>query len=264
LKDATRAEDICDRGIDLAGGIDAESSPTDVLHQWAEEEHLENVRRLLRPLSTGEAPTGMKPAEDEPRFRFDPPASHSLRVPLPEATLQTIASVGHQSNSPQFPQSPQYEFQLPPQPPAQHLPQHSVATHSAPPQRTTISVLGAFLGFCVVSLGMMGLVCGTVLVGWSLATGRAELWKFGLPTALGGLGVIAIGLLIANLSKRSKPRRKSKVSNQMHVPAEYAASGYATPGEMNASPAVLTELRGQFDILASQMTANNSPSRQAW
>lgn len=247
LADAAVAQDICDQGIDLEGDVDLEPSPTEALHQWAEDEHLENVRRLLRPFSTGEAPTGMNPAVGEKQIRFDPPASQSLRVPLPQAALHAMASVGHQATSPQF----------------QLAPQRVAPNPMVRPQRTTVEVLFGALAWCVVSLGLMGLVCGGVLTGWSLATARAELWKFGLPTALGGLAVLAFGLLLAFVAKQSARNRMTQAATATNLPVGYAAPSYATPGEANASPAVLAELRGQLDRLTAQM-AGNSASRQAW
>jgi hypothetical protein len=246
VAEAALAHDICDQGIDLAGDVDFEPSATEALHQWAEDEHLENVRRLLRPFSTGEAPTGMKPAPQEKQIRFDPPASHSLRVPLPEAALHALAAVGRNPEPPQF------------QLPAQRV----VATNVAPPpQRSAVEILLGGLAWCVISLGLMGLVCGGVLTGWSLATSRAELWKFGLPTLMGGLVILTFGLVLAFLAKRSVRKQATLVASQAKLPVGYAVPHFRTPSEGNASPAMLAELRGQLDRLTAQMEANNSSGK---
>jgi hypothetical protein len=54
----------------------------------------------------------------------------------------------------------------------------------------------ALLIWAVLSLGMAALVCGGILLGWSLWTGRGELWKIGLPIAAGGQISLMIGLLL--------------------------------------------------------------------
>ena len=47
------------------------------------------------------------------------------------------------------------------------------------------AVSGGFTWF-VLALGTASFACGGVLLGWSLATGRHELWNVGLPVARGG------------------------------------------------------------------------------
>jgi hypothetical protein len=243
VTEAALSHDICDQGINLAGDVDLAPSPAEALHRWAEDEHLENVRRLLRPLSTGEAPTGMLPATQEKQIRFDPPASHSLRVPLPDAALHALAAVGRNPETPQFKLPAQRVTSLPPKP--------------ATIQRTTVEVLLGALAWCVISLGLMGLVCGGVLAVWSVVTARAELWKLGMPTIWGGLAVICCGLFLSFRAKRSARKHAALVASQAKLPVGYAVPHFKTPGEGNASPAMLAELRGQLDRLTAQMKANN-------
>jgi hypothetical protein len=52
------------------------------------------------------------------------------------------------------------------------------------------------LTWTVLSLGLMAFVCGGALLGWSLATDRDELWRIGLPVALGGQVVLLVGLIL--------------------------------------------------------------------
>jgi hypothetical protein len=47
-----------------------------------------------------------------------------------------------------------------------------------------------------LSLGTAALVCGGVLLGWSLWSGRGELWNIGLPIAAAGLTSLLIGMLL--------------------------------------------------------------------
>ncbi|MGA2798822.1 MAG: hypothetical protein ABSE63_14680, partial [Thermoguttaceae bacterium] len=54
----------------------------------------------------------------------------------------------------------------------------------------------ALLIWAALSLGTAALVCGGILLGWSLWTGRGELWKIGLPIAAGGQISLLIGLVL--------------------------------------------------------------------
>jgi hypothetical protein len=54
----------------------------------------------------------------------------------------------------------------------------------------------ALLIWAALYLGTAALVCGGILLGWSLWTGRGELWKIGLPIAAGGQISLLIGLLL--------------------------------------------------------------------
>jgi hypothetical protein len=58
------------------------------------------------------------------------------------------------------------------------------------------SSLLAFLIWAALSLGTAALVCGGILLGWSVWTERGELWKIGLPIAAGGQISLLIGLLL--------------------------------------------------------------------
>ena len=51
------------------------------------------------------------------------------------------------------------------------------------------------LAWTILSLGLMALVCGGVLVAWSFAANRPDLWKLGLPITLAGQAGLIIGLL---------------------------------------------------------------------
>jgi hypothetical protein len=74
-----------------------------------------------------------------------------------------------------------------------HAPrQEPAARHSARPngRRSSPLVMGA------LSLGLMAFVCGGVLLGWSVFSGRNELWNVGLPIALAGQFGLLLGLLL--------------------------------------------------------------------
>lgn len=70
-----------------------------------------------------------------------------------------------------------------------HPPHHRTTRKPRKPRPAT-------LAWFVLSLGLMALVCGGVLLGWSVVTARQELWQLGLPIAVGGQAVMLVGLLL--------------------------------------------------------------------
>lgn len=54
----------------------------------------------------------------------------------------------------------------------------------------------ASFAWLVLSFGLMALVCGGVLLIWSVVESRGELWQLGLPVALGGQAAMLFGFLL--------------------------------------------------------------------
>jgi hypothetical protein len=54
---------------------------------------------------------------------------------------------------------------------------------------------GGFLAWLFLAAGLMSFACGGVMLAWSVAAARPDLWALGIPLALGGLGAIVFGLL---------------------------------------------------------------------
>jgi len=75
-----------------------------------------------------------------------------------------------------------------------HLPPAGSFGH-ARPEDDAVSLLAA-LTWTALSLGTMALFCGGILLGWSMLSGRAELWSVGLPIALGGQVALLVGLVM--------------------------------------------------------------------
>jgi hypothetical protein len=63
-----------------------------------------------------------------------------------------------------------------------------------------------FLAWLFLGLGLMALACGSVMLGWSIATQREDLWSLGIPLALGGQAAIIFGLIsiVEGASHRQK------------------------------------------------------------
>lgn len=125
-----------------------------------------------------------------------------------------------------------------------------------------------FVTWFVLAIGTTCFVCGGVLLGWSLSTGREELWTAGLPMALVGQVLLLLGLIV-QLERlwhenRSAAAKLENVDEQLHElksaatflgavqgPASSAFYSHFTNG---ASPHVLlTDLKSQLDLLAMKI-----------
>ncbi len=125
-------------------------------------------------------------------------------------------------------------------------------------------VIASFL-----TTGMICFVCGIFLLGWSLYSGRQELWTVGLPIALVG----QIGLLVAFIAQLDRlwhenhcaAIRLRKVDEQLHALRTAAtllhsahtpdASSFYSHFVHGASPQLLlADLKSQLDLLALRIT----------
>ncbi len=133
------------------------------------------------------------------------------------------------------------------------------------------SIGGSFLAVLVwaaLSLGIAALTCGGMLLGWSLWTGRGELWKIGLPIAAAGQVSLLIGLLLqinrfwldnhrtaARLDRVGEALRDLKTNaarlKTIHGPSP--APSYMHLDSGVNSQLLLGDLRGQLDSLESKI-----------
>ena len=129
------------------------------------------------------------------------------------------------------------------------------------------SVLGA-LTWTALSLGMASFLCGGILLGWSLATDRQELWSVGLPVALGGQIALLVGLVLQIdrlwYDNRTAAAKLDSVDEQLHelkaVTTLLGASQGPAAGVFyshfagGAGPQLLlTDLKSQLDLLAMKI-----------
>lgn len=136
-------------------------------------------------------------------------------------------------------------------------------------------VRGAWIGglaWLMLALGLMGLACGGVLLGWSIFENRPELWRQGMPILIAGQCTLVLGLLLQlervwqngrhNQSKLHEvDQRLADLNHQAamlgttHSTASKAFYSHLAEG---ASPQILlADVKGQLDMLAVQM-ANRS------
>ena len=147
---------------------------------------------------------------------------------------------------------------------------HHRPQRSRPSRQRTLQV-SSFLSVVIwplMGVGLMAFVCGGVLVGWSLLTGRNELWTLGLPTALIGQIGLLTGLLfqleriwghhrtaVAKLEHVDEELHDLKTTTTLlsttHSPAGAAFYAHLAGG---ASPQLLlTDLKSQLDLLAVKL-----------
>jgi len=117
----------------------------------------------------------------------------------------------------------------------------------------------------------MTLVCGGILLGWSLATDRSELWTTGLPVAIGGQIALLVGLLLQlerlwHDSRRAADRLEA-VDQQLHdlkTTTTLLGTSHASPGgafyahlaDGAGSQLLLSDLKGQLDLLALKISSD--------
>jgi hypothetical protein len=134
--------------------------------------------------------------------------------------------------------------------------------------RSGKSGVGAALGWLVLSLGLMPFVCGAVLVGWSFFSGRADLWRIGVPlTLLGQTGWLA-GMLLhldglwqnSRRNSQSLEELEARINEIQETAALMSASHspdarsfYAHFAEGAGPNLLLADLKGQLDLLAMQI-----------
>jgi hypothetical protein len=77
--------------------------------------------------------------------------------------------------------------------------------------------LRACLAWPALCAGTCAVTCGLVLAAWSLLGGRADLWRVGCPTAIGGMGAALVGLAV-------RPRRPAEHTTfAMRIDARHSA-----------------------------------------
>jgi len=176
-------------------------------------------------------------------------ARGSSRSGLPEANQQEVARIDLCGDSP----SPW------------HLPLAEKAGRKSKRKPARSNVLLTGLTWAALSLGTMAFVCGGVLLGWSIVSGREELWSVGMPVILCGQVALLVGLIL-QLDRlwhdgRSARAKLDDVDEQLHelkTTTSLLGTGHNSPGGAfyshlagGAGPQLLlTDLKSQLDLLA--------------
>jgi hypothetical protein len=127
-----------------------------------------------------------------------------------------------------------------------------------------------------LGLGTCSLVCGGILLVWSLATGRHELWDIGLPLGLAGQITLLAGLVlqIDRLwhDSRTTAEKVANVGQELHelqTSATLPASDYGSASKVfyshlanGAGPRLLlNDLKSQLDLLAAKIADERATRR---
>lgn len=124
------------------------------------------------------------------------------------------------------------------------------------------------MAWACLSLGVMALACGLVLIVWSLAGSRDDLWSLGLPLAVVGQGGLVIGLLLQQSglwqSNQKTDETLTLLDGKLHDLAHTttmlgttrstpAQSFYVHMAEGASPHLLLADLKGQLDLLAERL-----------
>jgi hypothetical protein len=194
---------------------------------WAMDAELRGVQRLLTSLKSKSPLAGYKPAEQ-----------------------QRIVHAGH------APHSADHDFS--PRSDEKPLLHDKPRSHAA--------------AWAILSLGLAVFACGAVLLGWSLLMRRDDLWPIGMPLALIGQAGLIVGLVLqldglwhSNKQTASvlheldgelkNVRQATTLLSSSH--SSGAQSFYLHLAEGASPQMLLTDLKGQMDLLAQQMARQN-------
>ncbi len=117
---------------------------------------------------------------------------------------------------------------------------------------------GVFLrtvAWSTLLIGVMTLACGSFLMGWSMFSGRADLWSTGSPIALIGVISLFIALVVQidrllHDNRETSRNTMAKLGNHRHSPSEAFYSHLAG----GANPQLLLhDLKSQLDLLADKI-----------
>ncbi len=143
----------------------------------------------------------------------------------------------------------------------------SKKTRKALPPERGFGFLG-FLTWTVLACGITTFVCGGVLLGWSMIGQRDELWRLGVPFAVGGQVALLLGLIL-QLERvwhdgRSAAAKLDEVDEELHelksttnllgASPTGPSSAFYSHFSGGAGPHILlTDLKSQLDLLAAQL-----------
>lgn len=222
---------------------------------------------LARVSDCGIDLTGHDPVPSEPPLRVDDwEADEELRHV--ERVLRSTLRPAPRESLPHIP----VRRHDPPQPEAFHWHVAHPPAKGGPPARLAAphdQRRGSSMALLMTSLGLMAFACGAVLLGWSFATGRDDLWSLGMPIMLAGQCGLVLGLVV-QLERiwqagRDQATKLGEVDQRLDDLKQTATLFGEPPGgashtfyshlSAGASPQLLlTDLKHQLDLLAVRMS----------
>ncbi len=145
----------------------------------------------------------------------------------------------------------------------QHAASEITRSTSEPKQR------GNVFAWTFLLVGTFALVCGGVLAGWSLTSGRTALWNLGLPILLGGQGCLLVGIVLQVSrmwqNSRNSAQRLAQVDRQLvdlqqtttllgNTYGAGSSTFFAHLAEGASPHMLLADLKGQMDLLAMKVS----------
>lgn len=145
----------------------------------------------------------------------------------------------------------------------------SIHSHGTPSQDADRPKSHA-LAWCILAIGLATFACGAVLLGWSFAAERDDLWPLGLPLALVGQAGLIVGLMLqldglwqsSRQTSQTLTELDDELSRVRHATTlltttknASAQSFYAHMAEGASPQLLLADLKGQLDLLAQQMAS---------
>jgi len=209
--------DLCDRGISLEEHSTIASKPPIDWDDWETEETLRAAARILK----------LHAQAGENQDRHTSQTRHAEQAALPAWNWPPHAPVtGHAPVSGGLESSAQsggYAGHLhsrlrPPGMEAAHIPHRGHPEPRIASKPSWLQIIGQ-LGTAV---GLMALACGGVLLVWSLATARDELWNLGLPIAVAGQVAVLLGAGLTLLGKKRRKRSSGKGHSLRPTPDHHA------------------------------------------
>lgn len=152
-------------------------------------------------------------------------------------------------------------------------PTPAAASRTPPPlplaRASTTPRRGNVFAWPALMLGMMAFTCGGVLLGWSFATGRGDLWTYGMPAVLAGQGLLVLGLVLqleglwqSNRDTRETLDTLDRELGELRHATSLLSTTHSTPGQSfyahmaeGASPhLLLADVKGQLDVIAMRLS----------
>jgi hypothetical protein len=118
------------------------------------------------------------------------------------------------------------------------------------------------LSWCALAVALTGFVCGGILLGWSLAFNRPELWNVGETVTLGSQVGLLIGLIL-QLDRLGQDRHQTvnrltildeRVESLRSQSAFWSENRQLRTDRAEAGPDItLADLKSQLDVLVTRL-----------
>jgi hypothetical protein len=231
-----------------------------------------------------DAPAPGEPARDESAAAADGSLADDVPVQPPldddwemQQRLQHIDRILNRNHDRSGRPQPEHEGAFarldPPHelPSSGHLPAAAERTAPLPAKKQSAGPGDALLAVAVwlaLSLGITALMCGGILLGWSVLGGRTELWSIGMPIAVVGQIALVLGLILQldriwhnHLSTAEKLTDVGRQIHDLKAATAMLGTTHCSPASAfyahysgGANPQMLlADLKGQLDLLAVKL-----------